>query len=252
MAKRFYDTDKYKSLFIRALPPAYKLFWDYLLCECDHAGIWKADIALAEYVLGVKLNAETALGKFNADENRIFVFDSNRKWFIVPFIKFQYGVLNPDVKVHQSVIRILVAHGLADTSGNLLVTVTEQLANSCQTVMDKNKDKNKDELNTTRDNTSIGDIEFRQEKFYDSLVPFLGKYDKAIVRAFYDYWSEPNRSKQKMRCELQPTWDTARRLAKWDAKDKERQFDNGRKIEKGIRGIRIDDFSDPSDDETTI
>jgi len=59
----------------------------------------------------------------------------------------------------------------------------------------------------------------RQKKFYDELVPHLdthgGQYPKEMIRAFYDYWSEPNRSKTKMRCELERTWDLPRRLKTW-------------------------------------
>lgn len=59
----------------------------------------------------------------------------------------------------------------------------------------------------------------RQKKFYEELVPFLdtfgGPYRKEMIRAFYNFWSEPNRSKTKMRCELQQTWDLPRRLKTW-------------------------------------
>ncbi len=43
MSKRFADTDKYKKPFIRNLPAAYKLLWDYICLDCDHAGIWQVD-----------------------------------------------------------------------------------------------------------------------------------------------------------------------------------------------------------------
>lgn len=65
-------------------------------------------------------------------------------------------------------------------------------------------------------------VEKRRTAFYNSLVAFLGKYDKTMIREFYDYWSELNRSKTKMRFEQQPTWETARRLAVWANRDKNR------------------------------
>ncbi len=58
-------------------------------------------------------------------------------------------------------------------------------------------------------------IDVRQQKFYDTLVPYVGKYTREMVREFYDYWTETTRSGTKMRFELQPTWVVAKRLARW-------------------------------------
>ena len=33
--------------------------------------------------------------------------------------------------------------------------------------------------------------------------------------AFIDYWTEPNKSKTKLRFELERTWDLKRRLSRW-------------------------------------
>lgn len=59
----------------------------------------------------------------------------------------------------------------------------------------------------------------RRQDFYSSLIPFLEKYDKKMIRAFFNYWSETNKSQTKMRWELQKTWETSRRLATWASKD---------------------------------
>lgn len=55
----------------------------------------------------------------------------------------------------------------------------------------------------------------RKEAFYQSLIPFLGKYPKEMIRAFFDYWSELNKSGTKMRYELEKTWELPKRLATW-------------------------------------
>lgn len=69
-------------------------------------------------------------------------------------------------------------------------------------------------------------IERRQLKFYDSLVPFVEKYGREMVREFYNYWSEFNRSGTKMRFELQPTWVTSKRLARWNLQSKPIQHES--------------------------
>lgn len=55
----------------------------------------------------------------------------------------------------------------------------------------------------------------RKESFYQSLVPFVGKYQKEMIRSFFDYWSELNKSETKMRYELEKTWELPKRLVTW-------------------------------------
>lgn len=38
---------------------------------------------------------------------------------------------------------------------------------------------------------------------------------KSIWQEFFDYWSEPNKSRSKMKWELEKTWDLNRRLKRW-------------------------------------
>ena len=60
----------------------------------------------------------------------------------------------------------------------------------------------------------------REQKFYDELKTYHPKYPKETLRAFYDYWTEPNRSNTKMRFELEKTWSTKRRLSTWASREK--------------------------------
>lgn len=60
----------------------------------------------------------------------------------------------------------------------------------------------------------------RKQEFAQSLVPFLDKYSKDMVHAFFEYWSELNKSETKMRFEKQPTWEVAKRLATWAKNEK--------------------------------
>ena len=65
----------------------------------------------------------------------------------------------------------------------------------------------------------LQDTEKRRANFYNSLIPYVKIYGKEMVRAFYDYWSELNKSGSKMRWEQQQTWELERRLATWERKD---------------------------------
>ena len=68
--------------------------------------------------------------------------------------------------------------------------------------------------------TLTENLEKRNKSFYESLVPFVETYGKELIRAFYDYWTEPNKSKTKMRFELEKTWDVKRRLNTWASREK--------------------------------
>jgi len=85
-----------------------KLFWFYLLDNCDHAGIWEVDIELASFQMGVKLDETRILKVFN---RKIVPFKTD-KWFVPKFIVYQYGELNENNRVHNSVINILNKYGL--------------------------------------------------------------------------------------------------------------------------------------------
>jgi len=70
--------------------------------------------------------------------------------------------------------------------------------------IDKEKEKNR---------------ERRAKKFSSEVFTFNG-YPKETLDKFVNYWTEPNKSKTKMRFELEKTWDTARRLATWASREK--------------------------------
>lgn len=52
-------------------------------------------------------------------------------------------------------------------------------------------------------------------KFKHEVAEFVGIYPAPMLEDFWGYWSEPNKSGTKMKFELQPTWDLARRLSTW-------------------------------------
>ena len=62
------------------------------------------------------------------------------------------------------------------------------------------------------------DISIRKLKFINDVSLF--DYDKNILDSFTDYWTEPNKSKTKMKFELQQTWSTNLRLKNWAANQK--------------------------------
>ena len=90
---------------------------------------------------------------------------------------------------------------------------------------DKIKEDNKKE--------SKPSLETRSLAFKSELVPFKQKYSIDMLKSFYDYWTEPNHSKTKMRYEMEKTFDVDRRLKTWSKRQKD--FD----VKKEIKQDRL-------------
>ena len=58
MAKRFTDSEKFKDTWYRKLSPKHKCFWEFLLAECNHAGIIEIDLEFASFVIGETIEVE--------------------------------------------------------------------------------------------------------------------------------------------------------------------------------------------------
>lgn len=67
----------------------------------------------------------------------------------------------------------------------------------------------------------------REIHFYGSIAAYKEIYPKEMLRAFYDYWREPNKSGSKMRWELEKTWHLNLRLQKWANNDFNKPKANG-------------------------
>jgi hypothetical protein len=75
------------------------------------------------------------------------------------------------------------------------------------------------------DNVNVNDIkkenniEQRKLKFASTLKSFVDIYGRDLIKEFYDYWTEPNKSNTKFKQELEKTWSLERRLETWAKND---------------------------------
>jgi hypothetical protein len=182
MAKRFTDTNKYKKPFMRGLPGAYKLLWDFLYHDCDFAGIWIVDFEIAQSYVGkdMPIDRMKALRLFNSnDEIRVVELDMGKKWFIPSFIEFQYVELSRANRAHASVITTLTRFGLIDD--DLKLKTNKPHTSPFQGAKEKEKDKDK-ELDKEKEKSAIvilkdgpvDEIEFNYI-FSESLIEMKSK-----------------------------------------------------------------------------
>ena len=71
-------------------------------------------------------------------------------------------------------------------------------------------------------------IEEREEAFRESVNSFADTWQRSLLDEFIDYWTEHGKGDKKMRFEKQSSFDTSRRLARWDKND----VDKGRPSRK--------------------
>lgn len=95
------------------------------------------------------------------------------------------------------------------------------------------KEKEKEKKKRVDAATAAALFNTRKEDFYNTLVPYVSVYGREMVRAFFDYWSEPNKSHSKMRFELERTWDVKRRLNTWALKDNSFNRNNNGTYQQG-------------------
>lgn len=133
MSKRFTDTNIWGEDWFLDMPNEYKLFWFYILSECDHAGVFKVNVKSFCGLLGVKLTSTKALEYINNGKQRIRVI-SDSVWLIEDFFSFQYGhTFNANNRMHKSAGEVYNKHDIKLTSIRGLKDLKEG-------VKDKDKD----------------------------------------------------------------------------------------------------------------
>jgi hypothetical protein len=206
MAKRFIDTDLFRKPFMRSLEAPYKALWIYLLCECDHAGVWVVELDVAQIRMGLKLDPEKVIEKMGG---AVVSVDGGSKWYLPDFVAFQYGTLNPDNRVHASVLSRLDALGIDPEK--------KGLASPLQGAIDKDKDKDKEkERGSGKTKQGKRDAEWFKAECAKAVADNPDLLVTSERKGFFDYWTEQSTS-GKMRFEGEKYFDFARRMRTWQS-----------------------------------
>ena len=137
MPKRFHDSGLWNEDWYIDLSLNGKLFYQYMIDTCDHAGIWKPNIKHFEFILGSSCPLVDLLNEINMEKERVVKLPNGRH-FIPNFIPFQYGsVLNLNNRVHLSICNSLILNKIPLGSIRPQIEVKEGV---------KDKDKDKDYL----------------------------------------------------------------------------------------------------------
>lgn len=89
------------------------------------------------------------------------------------------------------------------------------------TASDRMQTNTKNAVNDSVSDKDINNnIDSRKQKFASTLKEFSNIYSRDMLKEFYAYWTEPNKTNTKFRQELEKTWDIKRRLDAWSKNDK--------------------------------
>lgn len=112
MAKRFTATEIWGEDWFLEMPSEYKLFWYYMLANCDHSGLFKVNLKTFSRLNGIELEIDKILGLFNSGKDRIRVVNQG-VWLIEDFFAYQYGeIFNPNNRLHESIERCYTKVGV--------------------------------------------------------------------------------------------------------------------------------------------
>lgn len=136
MSKRLFDTELWKKQWFFDLPDKLKLFWFYILSDCDAAGVWTVNWKIAQAYLG-SIDQDKVVELLNGQVQPIGI---GNYWIIIDYIRFQYGYpVKETSPMYKKLNDLLNQRGLSINT--LYDTVSHTV---CSTVYDTVKDKDKD------------------------------------------------------------------------------------------------------------
>lgn len=122
--KRFTETEKWRDVWFRKLSIASKMAYNYILENCDAAGVWEPDFEFAAFCMGDDVDWEA----FKQDMAHRLEVLPNGKWYLTRFIAFQYGDLSKDCIPHRKIINLLKTHGIDPEKNKGIARVVDTLS----------------------------------------------------------------------------------------------------------------------------
>ena len=138
VAKRFTDTEKWKKRWFRELGSKLRDVRQFILDDCDLAGIWEIDLPRLSYNIGEAIALEDIKKAFKDDLQLLSDGDSIH---VPAFIEFQYGTLVTTNNAHRAVIKRLRSKGVSSPWS----APDQPLTSPSRGAQDKDKDKDKDQ-----------------------------------------------------------------------------------------------------------
>lgn len=107
----------------------------------------------------------------------------------------------------------------------------QNVATAKQNVAIKGNESKEKKTKEEKELAQINLLAIKKADFAEEIKPFIEEYGRELCLSFYEYWTEPNKGKSKIKWEMEKTFDIRKRLntfrdndAKWN-KNKTQQKD---------------------------
>jgi hypothetical protein len=173
--KRLHDCGLWKCEWFRKLPSKQKLLLTYLWDNCDLTGVWEADFGLATFQIGEEGTPADIVALNEAMEETRIVRITAQKFWISDFVSFQYGRIGDQSKVHVSVFKRLVEHGLETqdcipyASEEAFLRLSQAFTKSRASPKDKRKDISKESEKVHEEGEDVPEV-FRDPRKKFSVI----------------------------------------------------------------------------------
>ena len=102
-----------------------KIFFFYLISDCNHAGVWECDWEVLQIRTGCDITVEDVKRDM---AGKVVFFDKDTKLFLPSFLEFQYGgELSKTNNIYKSIEKILIKYNLFDY---LTIDIVDESSNS--------------------------------------------------------------------------------------------------------------------------
>ncbi len=200
MSKRFTDTDIWQKEWFIKYSLKQKVLLRFLFDNCDAAGVYEPNWTLLNVYIGENVSEQDILG-LNQDKIQVVKLD-NGNYFVVDFIKFQYGELSKDCKPHQPVFKSLEKNNIdLDEIYKGINTLSKGYSKGINTLQDKDKYKYNNKYNNiilnlgdTRARDAIDAEKKKSSVFIPPTVEEVSAYCKernngVVAERFVDFYA---------------------------------------------------------------
>jgi len=224
MAYRYTNTDKWDDAWFVKLKPMEKLLFNFLCDKCDIAGF--IELNSKTWAVSIGTNLKSIEGALKGLQRGLIYSESNDCIYLRTFLKHQKNLpLNPEKNMaHRGIIKRFELYSFKFS----IEDIYEFIKGAC-------KGPQSPYGNGIGNGNGITEekreelLRKREDAFKLDVSIFSGKYPEEMIQKFYNYWTEKNKSKTKMRFELEKVFEISKRLATWASRDKD-IINSGKKV----------------------
>lgn len=212
MPYRFTNTDKWNDSWFSNLKPIEKLLFNYLCDNCDCAGF--IEVITKNWANDIGSDKKQIEGALKGLSRGLIYSKSNDCIYLRTFLKHQKNLpLNENNQAHKGIIKRFKLYSEKFEISDISIFIEGALKGLGSPYgigngigNDEGKVKSEEErLLILREKA----LTFKYEVLKNT------SFNKNMLIDFWKYWIEPNKSKTKLKYELEDTWDLKLRLDRW-------------------------------------